>query len=239
MSALRNTHKLRSLIPKQTRERLYEWHPNRARRWRRYPGIETVQATGQAVLTFDDGPDPDATPAVLESLDSAGLRATFFLVGEQLSAHPGIADQILRGGHEIGVHGFGHDRHDRLDSQRSYDDVARGFAAVQELIGAAPRWYRPPFGKMSDAAMSACLDLGLGPVYWSAWGHDWEDVGPERIAALACAQLGEGGILLLHDSARYGRRPSAVPTAQAISQIAAWADAAQLKLASLREASPT
>ena len=236
MSALRNTHKLRSLIPQQTRERLYEWHPNRARRWRRYPGIEKVRATGRAVLTFDDGPDEDATPAILESLHAAGARATFFLVGEQLTTHPRIAGEILRCGHELGLHGYAHERHDRIDARRSYDDVARGFQAIEQLTGAPPRWYRPPFGKMSDASMSACSDLGMTPVYWSAWGHDWEDVGSERIAELACAQLADGGILLLHDSSRYGRRPSAVPTAEAIPEVAAWADHAQLRLTSLGEA---
>ena len=57
--------------------------------------------------------------------------------------------------------------------------------------------------------MAACSELGLTPVYWSAWGHDWEAVSAQRIADLACSQLDDGGILLLHDSARYGRRASA------------------------------
>lgn len=239
MSALRNSHKLRSLIPQEARERLYEWHPNRARRWRRYPGIERVPATGRAVLTFDDGPDEAATPAVLESLRAVGARATFFVLGEQLTAHPRIADDILREGHEVGLHGFAHERHDRIDAQRSYGDVARGFEMLEQLTGAPPRWYRPPFGKMSDASMSACSELGMTPVYWSAWGHDWEDVSADRIAKLACAQLGDGAILLLHDSSRYGRRPTAQPTVQAISLIAAWADESQLTLTSLGEASET
>jgi peptidoglycan-N-acetylglucosamine deacetylase len=239
MSALRNTHKLRSLIPQEARERLYEWHPNRARRWRRYPGVERVSAGRQAVLTFDDGPDADATPSVLAALSAVEARATFFLVGEQLIAHPGIADEIVRCGHEVGLHGFAHERHDRIDPQRSYADVARGFEMLEQLLGAPPRWYRPPFGKMSDASMSACSELGMTPVYWSAWGHDWEDVSVERVVELACGQLDDGGILLLHDSSRYGRRPTALPTADAISRIAAWADASSLTLTSLGEASDT
>lgn len=237
MSALRNRHKLRSLIPQEARERLYEWHPNRARRWRRYPGIERLEANGRAVLTFDDGPDEDATPGVLASLRAVGVRATFFLVGEQLGAHPGIAHQILADGHEVGLHGYTHERHDRIDAQRSYRDVTRGFELLEQLTGNPPRWYRPPFGKMSEASMSACSELGMTPVYWSAWGHDWEDVSAERIADLACGQLSDGGILLLHDSSRYGRRPSARATVDAIAPIAAWADDAQVTLTSLGEAS--
>ncbi len=236
MSALKNTHTLRSLIPLQARQRLYEWHPSRARRWQRYPGIEKVQATGRAVLTFDDGPDEDATPAVLESLRAAGVRATFFLLGEQLSAHPTLAADIVGDGHEVGLHGFGHERHDRIDARRSNDDVTRGFEAIEKLTGTTPRWYRPPYGKMSEASMAACSALGLTPVYWSAWGHDWEDVSGVQIAERACGQLDDGGIVLLHDSARYGRRPRAAPTAEAISPIAEWADANGLTLMPLGEA---
>jgi hypothetical protein len=91
---------------------------------------------------------------------------------------------------------------------------------------------------MSDASMAACTALGMTPVYWSAWGHDWEDVSGGEIADRACAQLGDGGIVLLHDSSRYGRRPSAVPTADAIASIAEWAGASRLALTSLGEASP-
>ena len=83
---------------------------------------------------------------------------------------------------------------------------------------------------MSTASTSACQELGLTPVYWSAWGLDWEDVEADRIADVASSQLDDGGILLLHDSARYGRRPSAMATARAIPAISACAaDSALLK----------
>jgi peptidoglycan/xylan/chitin deacetylase (PgdA/CDA1 family) len=233
MTALRHAHRLRSLVPRAARERLYEWHPNRARRWKRYPGLERVPAGGHAVLTLDDGPDDDATLAVLDALDGVDAKATFFLVAEQLAGHQDIGREIVRRGHEVGLHGFGHERHDRIDPPRSHDDVIRGFHAVQELIGVRPRWYRPPFGKMSDASMAACSDMALTPVYWSAWGHDWESVTSERIADLACQQLDDGGILLLHDSPRYGRRSTALPTADAITRIGAWAREHGLILRSL------
>ena len=236
MKSLRHTQRLRSLIPRAARERLYDWHPNRARRWKRHPGVEHLAPSGHAVLTLDDGPDEDATLAVLAAMDAAQARGTFFLVAEQLAVHPEIGFEILRRGHEVGLHGFGHHRHDRIDADASRDDVVRGFAALQDVLGIQPRWYRPPFGKMSDASMGACSDLGLTPVYWSAWGHDWESVTSDRIADLACHQLDDGGILLLHDSPRYGRRPSARPTADAIQRIADWARAESLTLTSLGEA---
>ena len=79
----------------------------------------------------------------------------------------------------------------------------------------------------------------MTPVYWSAWGLDWEDVGADRIADVACSQLREGGILLLHDSARYGRRSSARETARAIPHISARSADSGLALVSLGEAVST
>jgi peptidoglycan/xylan/chitin deacetylase (PgdA/CDA1 family) len=216
---LREAHKLRGLIPQGARERLYEWHPGRARRWRRHAGVERVEAETRAVLTFDDGPDEDASPAVLDALDRCEVRATFFVLAEQLERHAELAREMQRRGHEVGLHGFGHERHDRIEGTRSRDDVVRGFDVLAETLGAAPRWYRPPYGKMSDASAEACRELGMTTVYWSAWGLDWEDVDPDRIADVACAQLDAGGIVLLHDSARYARRPSARPTAEAVPLI--------------------
>ena len=233
---LRRAHKLRSLVPQAARERLYEWHPGRAKRWRRYPGLERVESAGQAVLTFDDGPDEDATPDVLNALDEAGVRATFFVLAQQLHDYPEIAHDVVRRGHEIGLHGHGHMRHDRIDAEESRDDILRGYAAIEDVLGLRPLWYRPPYGKMSNASAQACRELGVTPVYWSAWGVDWEPVSSERIVDVASDQLTDGGILLLHDSARFARRPSARPTAQAIAPIAAWARGHGISLVPVGEA---
>ncbi len=235
MKLLKHAGKLRGLVPQAARERLYEWHPGRARRWQRYPGLRQVGA-GQAVLTFDDGPDSDATPAVLDALEQAGVRATFFVLGSQLEEHREIGAEVLRRGHEIGLHGYGHPRHDRVGASESRDDVIRGRQVLEDLLGVSPRWYRPPYGKMSDAAAEACRTLGMSTVYWSAWGLDWEPVGEQRIAAVTCEQLSDGGIVLLHDSARYARRSSALATARAIGPIAAWARERGMSLVSLGQA---
>ena len=176
MNPLKQTHKLRQFIPRSARERLYEWHPGRAARWRRHPGIERVAPGGRTILTFDDGPDADSTPAVLDALDLTGARATFFVLGSQLNAHADIAHEIVRRGHEIGLHGHGHERQDLIDPAHSRDDVLRGCAAVEDAIGVRCQWYRPPFGKMSAAAAEACREVGLATVYWSAWGLDWENL---------------------------------------------------------------
>lgn len=233
MNPLKQTHALRRFIPRPAREVLYNWHPGRAARWRRFPGIERVASVGHVILTFDDGPDIDATPAVLEALDQAGARATFFVLGSQVEAHLEIAKEVIRRGHEIGLHGYGHERQDRIDPAQSRDDVLRGSTVLEDAIGVRCQWYRPPFGKMSAAAAEACQELGLTTVYWSAWALDWEDVPASRIAEVAGEQIDDGGIVLLHDSALYGHRPSATPTAEALSLIAEGAAAKGLSLTSL------
>jgi len=238
MKLPRRADRLRSLLPQAARERLYEWHPGRARRWQRYPGIERIGPGGRAVLTFDDGPDEDATPAVLDSLDQAGVRATFFVLGSQVQAHGDLARELVSRGHEVGLHGYRHERHDLIDPRRSGDDVRRGFSALEESLDVRCQWYRPPYGKMSAESARCCETLGMRLVYWSGWGLDWEDVGAGRIADVASAQVDDGSILLLHDSARYARRASAIPTAEAIGTIVERARERGLSFVLLRDVIP-
>lgn len=227
------TQRLRALIPQPARERLYAWHPGRERRWRLCPGLERVRSPRQAVLSFDDGPDPDATPAVLDALERAGARATFFMVGSQVQRHPALAREVHARGHDVALHCQEHRRLDRLAAGAASDDLRRGFTVLQEATGVACRWYRPPFGRMTPAALDTSLELGMSLVYWSAWGMDWEQLPAARIAQLAAADLRPGAIVLLHDSARYGRRPSAAPTADAIPLIAVSAVQRGIALTSL------
>lgn len=190
----------------------------------------------QAALTFDDGPDDDATPAVLDALDRFGLKATFFVVGEQLQRHHAIAREAAERGHELALHGFGHPDHDDLSPPDSRDEVARGLGAFEAATGSRPRFFRPPYGRFSEFSYKACHDLGLEPVYWSAWGSDWEDISPERIAQLVTRDIGSGTIILLHDSPRYANRPSAFATAEAIPLIAEYAAWQEVDLVTLGEA---
>jgi peptidoglycan/xylan/chitin deacetylase (PgdA/CDA1 family) len=99
-----------------------------------------------------------------------------------------------------------------------------------------PRYYRPPYGKLTAAAADVCRRHGLEVVYWSDWGLDWEPLPAERVAARVVRDLDDGAIVLLHDSARYATRPSAGPTAEALSAIGAAAEAKGLRLVTLTQA---
>lgn len=204
-----------------------------AERWRELPGRERTPAG--VALTFDDGPDPDGTPLVLDALDAAGVRATFFVLGEQLMRHHALARDAAARGHELALHGFEHTDHDGLRPQAARDDIARALGAFEAATGRRARFFRPPYGRFSEASHEACVHLGLEPVYWSAWGMDWESLSGERVAELVTRDLGAGAIVLLHDSTRYGHRADCRATAEAIPAVAAAAQGLGLPVAPLGE----
>jgi peptidoglycan/xylan/chitin deacetylase (PgdA/CDA1 family) len=202
-------------------------------RWRRFPGLERVPAG--AALTFDDGPDPDGTPAILDALDAAGVRATFFLVGEQLMRNHALARETAARGHELALHCHEHVDQETMRPQAVRDDMARALGAFQASTGRTPRFFRPPYGRFSEAGHAACLHLGMEPAYWSSWGMDWEPIPGDRVADLAMRDFADGAIVLLHDSVRYAHRPDTQPTADAVAALAARADELGIRLAPLGE----
>lgn len=188
------------------------------RLWAELPGLERNNGPDVA-LTFDDGPDPEGTPATLDALDQAGIRATFFLVGEQVLAHPDLARETAARGHVVEAHCFDHTPHRILHDPEA--DLERTREAIASVVGCDVTMQRPPYGRFTRASHAACVTAGLQPIYWSAWGEDWEDIGPDRIADFVVRDLSPGAVILLHDSARYAHRPSARATAAAIPLIAA------------------
>jgi peptidoglycan/xylan/chitin deacetylase (PgdA/CDA1 family) len=215
---LRARRRIPIAVPWALRRRMYNWHPGRADRWRALPGLERVSGN-RAVLTFDDGPGPDATPRVLEQLDRLGVGATFFVLGAEVRRAPQLAQRILAAGHELGLHGFSHPRYDLLSAEQARADLEQGLEAIESAAGVRPSWFRPPYGKLSDVSYEVCMSMGLKVAYWSAWGLDWEEIGARAIAGEVTSALEPGAVVLLHDTARYGRRTSARATADALAEI--------------------
>jgi peptidoglycan/xylan/chitin deacetylase (PgdA/CDA1 family) len=228
--------RVRHLIPLPVRERLYDWNPSRLRRWRQVPGLRKLPGGGDVALTFDDGPDPEFTPALLEGLDAAGASATFFVVGERVAGNEELLREIERRGHEIALHGMTHRRHDLLGDAEARAELVDGLAAIEAAGVARPRWYRPPYGAASAPLVEHCRELGLGLAYWSAWGQDWDPIPAARIARLVERDLGPGAVVLLHDSPLYAEREDATPTIAAVPEIAAAARRRGLSLVSLGDA---
>jgi peptidoglycan/xylan/chitin deacetylase (PgdA/CDA1 family) len=178
------------------------------------------ESAGGVALTFDDGPHPAGTPAVLDLLARAGARATFFMVGEQVLRRPALACEVLAAGHVIALHGFRHRLQVRLGTAAVAEDLRRGQEALGEAVGQAPRWHRPPYGIYSPAGLQAARSAGLRPLLWSKWGKDWRKfTTPPRIAARATRRAGPGDVILLHDADFYSARDSHERTVQALGLI--------------------
>jgi len=176
--------------------------------------------TEGVALTFDDGPHPEGTPAVLEVLEGAGVKATFFLVGEQVERRPELAAEIARRGHVVALHGYRHRPQPALRGRAVRDDMARGAEIIQAATGIAPGWHRPPYGLYSPAGLEAARASGLKPLLWSRWGKDWRRLTtPPRIAARAGANLRPGDVILLHDADFYSSRGSHRRTTEALRLI--------------------
>jgi peptidoglycan/xylan/chitin deacetylase (PgdA/CDA1 family) len=224
---------IRGAIPRPIRQRLYDWSPSRRRRWREVPGTERLPGDEAIAITFDDGPDPEFTPSLLEALADAGAHATFFVVGEQVAGSEELLRAIEARGHEVALHGMTHRRHDGLDEAEARTELEEGLRAIEAAGVRRPRWYRPPYGGSSPVLARLCGELDLGLAYWSTWGQDWEPIPADQIAHLVLRDLGPGGIVLLHDSARYAERDDASPTTAAIPLIAAAARSRQLAMVTL------
>jgi peptidoglycan-N-acetylglucosamine deacetylase len=180
----------------------------------------TVRAAGGVAITFDDGPHPEGTPAVLELLAQAGARATFFVIGEQLERRPELGRAILGGGHTIALHGYRHTLQLRMSAAAVRVDVKRGLDAIEAAVGAPPAWHRPPYGIYSADGLAAVRDANLRPLLWSRWGKDWRKfTTPRRIAARATRDLRPGDVILLHDADFYSSKNSHRRTLAALELI--------------------
>ena len=168
-------------------------------------GVEDQTSSGRGyALTFDDGPHPRGTPAVLEILRRERVHATFFLVGEQVLRNPTLAREILDAGHGIGLHCHRHRNLMRLTPWQVREDISRAQDSIATHAGCSPSLYRPPYGILNAAALRIARAHGWRTLLWSQWGRDWEArATPDSIAARVTDGAREGSVLLLHDADDY------------------------------------
>lgn len=166
-------------------------------------------------LTFDDGPDAKTTREVLALLKRRGARATFFVLGEKAEREAAVIGEIVAGGHELGLHGYAHDR---LYSLRSRARVAADLRRVREVVervaGRVTVWFRPPVGFVSPATATAARAQGVRLAGWTVRALDGRaSATPERVLARVLARLEDGVIVLMHDASERGDR---VPVSLAV-----------------------
>jgi peptidoglycan-N-acetylglucosamine deacetylase len=186
-------------------------------------------------ITFDDGPHPQGTPAVLETLREHRATATFFLAGEQVERRPALAAEIVAAGHRVELHCHRHRNLLRLTVREFLEDAERAKAVIEEASGQAIADFRPPYGIFSAATLRAVRRRGWRPVLWSRWGKDWRrDATAESIADRSTAGIEAGDIVLLHDADFYSARGSWVRTASALPRILTELESRGLKSSVLR-----
>jgi peptidoglycan/xylan/chitin deacetylase (PgdA/CDA1 family) len=205
-------------------------------RWKATPRLSGVGDGRHLALTFDDGPSPVSTPAVMAALDELGWRATFFVLGNMTAAHPGVVSDLVAAGHEVAVHGWSHAGAIRRTPGALADDARRCCDAIYHAAGVAPVWYRPPYGELSLGSFAAARANRLRVVLWTAWGRDWRpDATPASVVAALERGVLAGGTVLLHDSDCTSAPGSWRVTVAALPVLAERVAAAGLKIGTLSE----
>jgi peptidoglycan-N-acetylglucosamine deacetylase len=166
------------------------------------PVVTRGSRHGQTIaFTFDDGPDPRSTPAVLDILRRHQVAATFFMIGEKVDRYPELVRQVMAAGHTVACHGYRHDWRQALIPRLAHQNLVRGMEALRRASDRQPRFFRPPYGVMTPAMGLAIARTAMTPVGWSI--RTWDTMpwarSPQHLQRLI-RSLSPGAIVLLHDA---------------------------------------
>ena len=153
----------------------------------------------QVGLTFDDGPTPLFTPGLLDQLERAEVRATFFVIGALVERHPDLVRRAVDAGHEIANHTYDHRSAAVLSAQQVRTGVLRGNDSIERLTGQRPRWLRPPRGEITTATLLAAQESGLEVALWSVNRGNGVDADSASVAENLLKTLRPGSVVGLHD----------------------------------------
>jgi peptidoglycan/xylan/chitin deacetylase (PgdA/CDA1 family) len=175
--------------------------------------------SNDVALTFDDGPNPDATPRILDELDKHGVKATFFVLGAYAARWPDLVQRALSEGHEIGNHGYFHRRLHFKSPSYVRRDIELGANAIRDACGTSPRLFRAPHGFRSPWVNHIAKSLGQTTVGWSLGVWDTDRPGVTAIVERTLAGTRRGAIILLHDGDGYHPHGDRLQTAAAVPGI--------------------
>jgi peptidoglycan/xylan/chitin deacetylase (PgdA/CDA1 family) len=178
-------------------------------------------AAGERVvaLTFDDGPNPEATPRILDALAATGTIATFFLLGRHVERWPNLARRVVTEGHVVGNHGWHHRKLHTLTPRRVRDDLELGTAAIEGATGVKPRIFRAPHGFRAPWVTPIAASLGQRTIGWSLGVWDSDRPGVDSIVDRTVSGTRPRSILLLHDGDGYAPLGDRMQTAAAVPLI--------------------
>jgi peptidoglycan/xylan/chitin deacetylase (PgdA/CDA1 family) len=169
---------------------------------------------GGIYLTFDDGPDPDTTPRVLELLAKDNTPATFFVSGIQAEKHPDLVRAISAAGHGVASHGYHHRSLGWAGTGACREELQRSVTTISYILNQPPpihnskflilnSLFRPPYGRFGPGVLKAAKELGLTIVLWSLSARDWKPASPRELADRIVTRVRPGDIILLHDRGRF------------------------------------
>lgn len=179
----------------------------------------------ELALTYDDGPNPAATPQLLDLLARHNVRATFFLIGNFVGREPALARQVAAAGHTIGNHTMSHLRLSLQPASRIREELTACNALLEDTLGQRVRLFRPPFGARRPAVLRIARELNLTPILWNVSAHDWDPIGPEGIyrnlsEGIARNQRsGRASNLLMHDGGHLGLNTPRLDTVAATQRL--------------------
>jgi peptidoglycan/xylan/chitin deacetylase (PgdA/CDA1 family) len=153
---------------------------------------------GYVGLTFDDGPNPSNTNALLNALRTAGVRATLFNIGQNAQANPSLVQAEKSAGMWIGNHSWTHPHLTTLSQSQITSELTQTQQVLQQQTGTAPRLFRPPFGETNATLKSVEAQLGLTEIIWDIDSQDWNNASTAAIVQ-AAGRLTAGQVILMHD----------------------------------------
>jgi len=157
-------------------------------------GIWKGKETDSIYLTFDDGPNPDVTPWVLDLLKQFDIKATFFLVGRNVQEYPELLDRIISEGHQIGNHTMNHECGTKTSLHSYISSVSKVDTHIKSDL------FRPPYGKVTSNQFKKLIESGRKIVFWSWLSYDFDkNISPQKIIQKA-SEIKGGDILVFHDS---------------------------------------
>ncbi len=156
----------------------------------------------EILITIDDGPDPHDTPVLLELLDRYQTKAVFFMIGEKVRAHPELAREVVKRGHEIGNHTMTHPQGSFwcAGPWRTRSEIENCQKTIKEITGVKPRWFRAPVGHRNLFTHPVASSLGLRVMAWNRRGFDAVEKDAGKVLARILPKLGSGDIVLLHEA---------------------------------------
>jgi peptidoglycan/xylan/chitin deacetylase (PgdA/CDA1 family) len=166
-----------------------------------FVSAQVKTSSDNVMLTFDDGPDPELTPKVLDILAAEEVQAMFFLIGKKIKGNEALVRRIVEEGHLVGSHSFSHDpRMGFWGKVMVRNDIWRGHQSLQEVVPEAGQWYRPPFGVTNPNIAQAIRGCGLKVVGWSLRSTDTVIRDERRLLDRLRRKVRGGDVVLLHDT---------------------------------------